>query len=100
MLGKVVLGVDISECVVPAELRRVAKSVSHLLEADIMEVYRPERVAKLCEKHGLTPCSSLYVAGGFNFDRAEERRKALEIMRRDKPFTLINHQPCIVFSIT
>ena len=87
-LEKVMLGADISECVAPAELRTVAESMGHVLDVGIMEVYSPERVAKLCRKHGLTPDCSLALTKGFDFDRA------WEIVRRDKPHTVIGSLPC------
>ena len=59
MRGTVTLGADVSECVAPVELKRVAESVGHLLEVDIMEIDLRERVAKLCAKHGVTPGCSL-----------------------------------------
>ena len=43
VIGKAMLGLDISECIAPAELRKIATFVGHLLDVDIMEVYSPER---------------------------------------------------------
>ena len=76
--GRVILGSDISECIAPAELRKVASSVDHLLDVDIMEVYSPERVAKFCRKHGLTPGCSLDLTNVYDFDKVADRDKAAD----------------------
>ena len=64
VIGRAILVSDISECTAPAELGKIASSAGHLLDVDIMEVYSPERVAKLCRKHGLTPGCSLDLTNG------------------------------------
>ena len=87
MFGKAILGSDISECIAPVELRKIAASAGHLLDVDIMEVYSPERVAKLCRKHGLTPGCSLDLTNGYDFDKAADRERAWEMINRDKPPT-------------
>ena len=79
------LGSDISESIAPAELKKIATSVGHLFDVDIMEVYSPERVAKLFWKHGPTLGCSLDQTNGYDFDKAEDRERAWEIIRRDKP---------------
>ena len=55
VIGKAILRSDISECIAPVELRKIASSAGRLLDVDIMEVYTLERVAKLCRKHWLSP---------------------------------------------
>ena len=92
-LGKVMLVADISECVAPAELKRLAESMGQLLGVDIMEVYYPERVAKLCKTHGLTPGCSLDLANGFDFDKAEDRSRAWDSATRQAPHTVIGRTP-------
>ena len=64
VIGTAMLGSDVSECIAPAELRKIVTSVGSLLDVDIMEVYSPERVAKLCRKHGLTSGRSLDLTTG------------------------------------
>ena len=83
VIGKAILGSEISECIAPAELRKIASSAGRLLDVDIMEVFSPESVAKLCRKHGLTPgCSP----------------DLWEIIQSDKPHTVIGSPPCTYFS--
>ena len=82
----------------PVGLRKIASSAGHLLDVDIMEVYSPERVAKLCRNHGLTPGCSLDLTNGYDFDKAADRERAWEIIKRDKPHTVIGSPPCTHFS--
>ena len=63
-----------------------------------MEVYSPERVAKLCKKHVSTSGFSLDLTNGYGFDKAEDRERAWEIIRRDKPHTVIGSPPCTYLS--
>ena len=98
VVGKAMLGSDISECIAPAELRKIATSVGHLLDVDITEVFSPEGVAKLCKKHVLTPGCSLVLTNGHDFNKAADRERAWEIIKRDKPHTVIGSPPCTYFS--
>ena len=83
------LGADISKCVTPAELKRVAESMGHLLEAYIVEAYSPERVLNLCQKHRLTPGCPLDLTNMFDVDKADSRQNAWETVRHDMPQTVI-----------
>ena len=80
------------------QLRNIATSVGHLLDVDFMGVYSPERVAKLCRKHGLSPGCPLDLTNGYGFDKAADRERALEMIRQDKPHTVIGSPPCTYFS--
>ena len=60
----------------PAELNIFAESMGHMLGVHIMEVYSLDRVAKLCETHGLTVDCSPGRTNGFDFDKAEDRSRA------------------------
>ena len=92
------LEADISKCIAPDELKKIATSGGHLLDVHIMQVYSPESGAKLRRKHGLTLGCSLDLTNGYDFDKAEDREKAWEIVRRDKPHTVIGSPPCTYFS--
>ena len=83
-MTKIVLGHDMSECVSPTAAMRVAETARHLLSADIMEMYSPERVTKMCKKFGLQAGCSLDLTNGFNFDLAADRSKAWQILERDR----------------
>ena len=98
VIGKAMLGSDISECTAPAELRKNATSVGHILDVDIRDVYSPERVAKLCRKHRLTPGCSLDLTNGYDFDKAADCERAWDIIRRDMPHTVIGSPPCTYLS--
>ena len=99
MIGKAILGLDMSECIAPVEPRKIAASAGHLLDVDIMEVYSPERVATLCRTYGLPPGCSLDLTNGYDFDKAADRERAWEIIKRDKPHTVIGSPPCTYFPI-
>ena len=96
--AKAILGADLSECISESARLDAAKKCSELMSTDIMEVYSPERVAKLCGEFGLTPGSSLDLTNGFDFDTALDRERAWMIVRRDQPLLIIGSPPCTYFS--
>ena len=53
---------------------------------------------KLCKKHELTPGCSLDFTNGYDFDKAADRERAWEIIKRDKPHTVVGSPPCTYFS--
>ena len=64
-----------------------------------MEMYSPERFAKLCKQYGLSPGCSLDLANGFDFDTAADRKRAWDTVHRDEPLLLIGSPPCTYFSV-
>ena len=64
----------------PESVSRIGKVVDEVLGVDIMEMYSPERVAKLCKR--------------YDFDTAADRKRAWDIVHRDEPLLLIGSPPC------
>ena len=99
LMAKAIMGHDMTECVGAVELARSVGRYKDLLKVDVMEVYSPERVTKLCEKHGLRPGCSLDLTNEYDFDKATDRQKACNILKRDEPLLLIGSPPCTYFSV-
>ena len=66
---------------------------------DITEVYSPERVAEACKRFGMIPGSSMDIRTGFDFDRSEDRRRARDRVRSERPTLLVGSPPCTMFSL-
>ena len=62
--------------------------------ADVTEIFSPKRIAKVCAKYGLVPGDSLDLSNGWDFDRGDDRRKAVELIRSKKPTVVIGSPPC------
>jgi hypothetical protein len=97
--ARAILGSDMMECISEATARRIVEECQSLLAVDVMEVYSPERVAKLCAKYDLKPGSSLDLTNGYVFDNAGDRQKAWETVTRDQPLLIVGSPPCTYFSI-
>ena len=97
--ARAILGSDMIECISEATARRIVEECQSLLAVDVMEVYSPERVAKLCAKYDLKPGSSLDLTNGYDFDNAGDRQKAWETVTRDQPLLIVWSPPCTYFSI-
>ena len=74
--SRAVMGCDMTECISKEMAARIAHDYGKLLSVDIMEMYLPERVAKLCADHGLKPGCSLDFTNGYDFDTTTDSRKA------------------------
>ena len=48
---------------------------------DVTEVYSPERVTKACMKAGMRPGSSMDITNGWDFTKAEDRKRAWKTIR-------------------
>ena len=72
---------------------------SFLFGVDITEVYSPERVNKVVKKWGLVPGSSLDLTNGFDFTKAEDRKRAWTRVKEEDPFLLVGSPPCTLFSL-
>ena len=99
ILSKALLGHDMSECTSPEVVDRIAKVTREVLSVDVMEMYSPERVAKLCKQYGLRAGCSLDLTNGFDFDLLADRQRAWEILERDRPLLVIGSPPCTYFSM-
>ena len=71
--------------------RKILASV--LLSVDITEVYSPTRVNQVAAKFGLTPGSSLDLTNGYDFEKAEDCRKAWRLISKTRPFMVIGSPP-------
>ena len=63
--------------------RRIIASA--ILGVDITEVYSPERVNEVARKHGLRPGSSMDLTNGWDFTKAEDRRRAWKKIKEETP---------------
>ena len=68
------------------------------LNVDITEVYSPKRINAACQRFGLVPGDSMDILTGFDFDKAEGRRKAFTRIQESKPYLLVGSPPCTFFS--
>ena len=75
-----------------------AKMDMQLSRVDIAEVFSPARVTALCEKFGLKRGAALDLKSGFDFDKAEDRKKAWDMILSDQPMLIIGSPPCTFFS--
>ena len=85
IVERAILGCDMTEVVGTESAKRLLSSLGELLSKDIMEMYSPERVAKLCADFGLRPGASLDLTNGFDFDTYEDRKRAWDIVEKDEP---------------
>ena len=67
--------------------------------ADLTEVFSPPRVATAAQELGLVPGSSLDLKTGWDFSRSQDRRKAIELIKTQRPYMIIGSPPCTLFSV-
>ena len=67
-----------------------------LLGVDVMEIFIPERVGKLCKEYGLDQGSSMDIKSGYDLDKAEDRKRCWEAVMKDKPMLVIGLLPCTI----
>ena len=63
-----------------------------------MEVFSPPMVTIQASKFGLKPGEALDLITGYNFNKAEDRARAWEIIQRDQPALVIGSPECTMFS--
>ena len=68
------------------------------LGVDIVEVYSPERINKVCVKYGLIPGASFDLTIGWDLSNKDDQAKAWKIVFDDKPLIIIGSPPCTLFS--
>ena len=68
------------------------------LGVDVMEMFSPERVGKLCKEYGLDQGSSMDIKSGYDFDKAEDRKRCWEAVMKDEPMLVIGSPPCTMLS--
>ena len=64
----------------------------------VVEIYSPERVAKVAKGMGMEVGLSMDLVTGWNFDRTEDRELAERYIREHKPTFLIGSPMCTMFS--
>ena len=67
--------------------------------ADVTEVFSPPRVASAAAELGLIPGSSLDLKTGWDFSKQQDRRRAIDLIKTQKPFMIIGSRPCTTFSV-
>ena len=64
-----------------------------------MEVFSPERVARVCREFALVAGPALDLATGYDFSKPSDRATAMEILKREEPELVMLSPPCGTFSI-
>ena len=65
---------------------------------DVIDIFAPARVAKLCAKFGLVPGTSMDLTTGSDFNLANHRRQTMRDIEMSIPMAAIGSPPCTVFS--
>ena len=85
----------------PGDGNRAALSSSAatpLAQVDITEVYSPPRVTVVAKKTGLNPGSAMDLRTGYDFSTKEDRERARQQIRKEKPKLLVGSPECKMFS--
>ena len=79
-----------------ASRQSVEMLIRQLRGVDVMEIFSPERVGKLCKEYGLDQGSPMDIKSGYDFDMAENRKRCWEAVIKDEPMLVIRplHAPC------
>lgn len=99
VISKAIMGVDLIDCVSPQDREEAKQLISQLSKVDLMEIYPPERISKLCSEHNLKPWSSMDLTDGYNFDLAADRRRLWEAYEKEQPYLVGSSPPCTYFSL-
>ena len=65
---------------------------------DIMEIYSPTRVGRICAEYGLVPGPALDLRTGFDLSTSADRARALALYREKDPELVTLSPPCTEFS--
>ena len=65
---------------------------------DVMELYSPERIGRVCKQHGLVAGPALDLRTGYDFSKTADRAKALRIYHEQQPELVTLSPPCTAFS--
>ena len=79
--------------------RRHMQRLRRRNRCDIAEFYSPPRVAAMASECGMKPGFSMDLDTGWDFRRAQDRKKALEESKCTEPRVLTGSPPCTDFSI-
>ena len=69
-----------------------------LCKVDMCEVFSPPRVGPEAAKFGLDVGDAMDLTTGWDFNKAEDRRRAEEYVDKEEPLVLIGSPPCVAFS--
>ena len=67
-------------------------------KTDVMEVFSPERIGKMAEKHALVQGQAFDLQNGWDLNDPEHQRELERIQDEQKPSILIGSPPCTRFS--
>ena len=65
---------------------------------DVMELYSPERIGRVCKRHGLVAGPALDLRTGYDFSKAADRARAMAIYHDQEPELVTLSPPCRAFS--
>ena len=97
VISKAFMGADLIDCVSPQYREEAKQWISQLPKVDLMEIYSPERISKLCSEYNLKPGSSMDLTNGYNFDLAADRRIFWDAYEKEQPY--LRQSPCTYFSM-
>ena len=93
MLGKNLHDVFFNARIKPAV---DSQSTEHLnrqiLGVDVLEMFSPERVGKLCKEYGLEQGVAMDNKSDYDFNKTSDRNKCWEAIKRGKPGLVIGLQ--------
>ena len=69
-----------------------------LCKVDMCEVFSPPRVGPEAMKFGLEAGDAMDLTTGWDFTKAEDRRRAEAYVDEHEPLVLIGSPPCVAFS--
>ena len=65
---------------------------------DVAELFSPPRVTEMARKYGLKPGEAFDLTTGWDFNQAQDRDRARDILTSTKPKLLIGSPECTMFS--
>ena len=61
---------------------------------DVMELYSPERIGRVCKHYGLVAGLALDLRTGYDFSKAADRARAMAIYHEQEPELVTLSPPC------
>ena len=72
--------------------------VKEIRSVDISEIYSPQRVTNEARRYGLKPGEAMDITTGWEFRKQEDRERASNYAKEEKPLVLIGSPMCTMFS--
>ena len=66
---------------------------------DLAEMFLPPRIAEAAAEMGLIAGESMDLLTGWDFDKAEDRERAIQYIQKHRPFLVVGSPPCTLFSV-